>query len=179
MKRVLAVAATLLLLAYPILVFLSVNQGGGMILAASLFLVLAARAILAPAGSRLLPLAGCALVALYAVTRQDQVLMWYPVMVNLVMLATFALTLRRGPSMIERFARLRHPELPDAARPYLVRVTRVWCGFFVVNGTLALATALLGDLRWWAIYNGLISYVLMGMLMAGEWLVRPKHEAMQ
>ena len=177
MKRLLAVVATLLLLAYPVLVFLSVNQGGGMILAALLFLVLAARAILAPAGSRLLPLAGCALVVLYGVTRQDQVLMWYPVMVNLVMLVTFALTLKRGPSMIERFARLRHPNLPEAARPYLERVTQVWCGFFVINGSLALATVVMGNLQWWAIYNGLISYVLMGALMAGEWLVRPKHEA--
>ncbi len=38
---------------------------------------------------------------------------------------------------------------------------------------MALFTALYGDMRLWtATRNGMIAYLLMGALMAGEWLVR-------
>ena len=55
---------------------------------------------------------------------------------------------------------------------YTRRVTQVWCGFFVVNGLIAVATALWASPAAWALWNGLLSYVAMGVLMAGEWLVR-------
>ncbi len=55
---------------------------------------------------------------------------------------------------------------------YTRRVTQVWCGFFVLNGGLALCTALWASDAGWALYNGLVAYVLMGLLFAGEWLVR-------
>jgi uncharacterized membrane protein len=44
--------------------------------------------------------------------------------------------------------------------------------FFIVNGSIALFTALHGDMSIWTAWNGMLSYLLMGMLMAGEWLVR-------
>jgi uncharacterized membrane protein len=34
------------------------------------------------------------------------------------------------------------------------------------------ATALLASAAAWALYNGLLSYVAMGVLTGGEWLVR-------
>ena len=40
------------------------------------------------------------------------------------------------------------------------------------NGALAAFTIWHGDLALWSLYNGLISYGLMGALMAGEYLVR-------
>lgn len=51
-------------------------------------------------------------------------------------------------------------------------MTQVWCLFFLVNGTIALFTALHGDMRMWTTWNGMVSYLLMGTLMVGEWLVR-------
>ncbi|MFT3761471.1 MAG: hypothetical protein QM761_02440 [Pseudoxanthomonas sp.] len=98
----------------------------------------------------------------------------YPVLVNAALLLAFAASLRWPPSAIERIARLRHPDLPPAGVAYTRKVTWVWCGFFVVNGALALATALWAGERWWALYNGLIAYVLMGLLFAGEWWVRQR-----
>lgn len=96
----------------------------------------------------------------------------YPVLVNLGLLAVFALSLRRGPSAIERLARLRHPDLDAKGVAYCATVTKVWCAFFVVNGSLAAAVGWLGDDAQWALYNGLIAYILMGLLFAGEWLIR-------
>jgi uncharacterized membrane protein len=69
-------------------------------------------------------------------------------------------------------ARLTDPHLPDYAIAYTRRVTQVWCGFFVVNGLLALFTAFWVSPAVWAIYNGVVAYAAMGVLFAGEYLVR-------
>lgn len=96
----------------------------------------------------------------------------YPVLVNLGMLALFGYSLHAPPSIIERMARLSDPALPDYAIAYTRRVTQVWCGFFVINGALALVTALWASAALWSLYNGVVAYVLMGCLFAGEYLVR-------
>jgi len=101
----------------------------------------------------------------------------YPVLVNAMLLAVFATSLVYPPSVIERLARLREPELPASGVAYTRRVTQVWCGFFVVNGSIALGTALWASDATWALYNGLIAYGLMGVLFAGEWLVRRRVRA--
>ena len=101
----------------------------------------------------------------------------YPALVNGVMFGLFAMSLWRGPSVAERLARLREPNLPPAAVAYTRRVTQVWCGFFVVNGLIAVSTALWASTAIWTIYNGLLSYVAMGALMGGEWLVRRRVRA--
>lgn len=97
---------------------------------------------------------------------------WYPVLVNLMMLAVFGGSLFAGQTVIERLARLQQPDLPEKAVRYTRRVTQVWCVFFIINGTLAALLAWLGRYDWWTVYTGVIAYVLMGMLFAGEWLYR-------
>lgn len=74
--------------------------------------------------------------------------------------------------MIETFARLREPELPPQALPYIRKVTIVWCVFFVLNGGIALYTALFSRTQVWSLYNGAISYVPIGLLMTVEWVCR-------
>ena len=98
----------------------------------------------------------------------------YPVVINLGMLTVFALSLRSGPSAVERLARLQEPDLPASGVIYTRKVTWVWCGFFVFNGSVAFITVFASD-DIWALYNGLISYILMGVLFAGEYLVRRQH----
>jgi uncharacterized membrane protein len=96
----------------------------------------------------------------------------YPVMVNVAMLCAFGLSLISPPSMVERLARLREPDLPTEAILYTRRVTQVWCVFFVFNGSIALATALWASPDIWSLYNGAIAYLLMGLLFGGEYMVR-------
>jgi uncharacterized membrane protein len=96
----------------------------------------------------------------------------YPVFMNAAALAAFGATLVKPPSMIERLARLHDPGLPESGVRYTRRVTWVWCGFFVVNGSIALWTALAGSWQVWTLYNGMIAYVAMGLLLGGEWVVR-------
>lgn len=101
----------------------------------------------------------------------------YPVLVNAGMLAAFGFTLVSPPSMIERLARLREPDLPLDAIGYTRTVTMVWCGFFCLNGTIAFWTALWASPAVWSLYNGVIAYVLMGVLFGGEYLVRLRVQA--
>ena len=50
----------------------------------------------------------------------------------------------------------------------------IWCLFFIVNGAIALVTVLSKNQALWTLYNGLISYLLMGTLLGGEWLYRKR-----
>lgn len=118
-----------------------------------------------------------ALVALILASDSAGLVKLYPVLVNAFLLAGFAWTLRRGPPMVFRFALVRDKTLADSPeRPKVERycraVTLVWCGFFLANGAVAAATALwAGDLVW-TVYNGAVSYVLIGCLLGGEILFR-------
>ena len=96
---------------------------------------------------------------------------------NVAMLALFGASLLKGPTVVERLARLHDPALDAHGVAYTRRVTQVWCGFFIVNGSIGLATALWASEQTWALYNGFITYVLMGSLMGGEWLVRRRVRA--
>lgn len=112
------------------------------------------------------------LIAGVMIANSETLLRLYPAAVNAGLLALFGLSLYRAPPMIERFARLKHPDLPPAGVRYTRRVTQIWCVFFAANGALAAYTALFASREAWALYNGLIAYLLIGVLMGGEWLFR-------
>ena len=112
------------------------------------------------------------LAALTAWTNSETLLRLYPATMSLGMLLLFGFSLKVPPSMVERFARLHEPDLPLAGVRYTRRVTQVWCVFFIANGLFAAWTALYASRDEWALYNGLIAYLLMGALFSGEWLVR-------
>ncbi|MCH9691952.1 MAG: hypothetical protein K0U59_07825 [Gammaproteobacteria bacterium] len=101
-------------------------------------------------------------------------LLWYPVLCNAILFSLFAYSLRQPQTMIERLARLREPQLSPAGVIYTRKVTQVWCVFFIVNGSVAAFTAIYGNMELWTLYNGLLSYLLMGLLFCGEWLLRHK-----
>ena len=118
-------------------------------------------------------LAGTLLLLLIAVWGNDFLpLKLYPVLVNAAMLSIFAYSLFVPPSIVERWARMREPDLPAQSIGYTRRVTQIWCIFFVVNGALALVTALWASAATWSLYNGVIAYLLMGLLFAGEYGIR-------
>ncbi len=119
-------------------------------------------------------LAGIALCAASYLLKTHQWLLFYPVVVNLVMLAVFGGSLWTAMPLVERLARLREPNLPPEGVRYTRRVTLVWCGFFIGNGAMALYTVLHGDMHLWTLWNGMVAYILMGTLMAAEWLVRQR-----
>jgi uncharacterized membrane protein len=113
-----------------------------------------------------------AFAAVTATTNSELLLRLYPAAVSSGVLLLFAVSLHTPPSMVERFARLQQPDLPPEGVRYTRRVTQIWCIFLAANALTALYTALFASRDAWALYNGLIAYVLMGLLFAGEWIVR-------
>ncbi|MDX7990546.1 DNA gyrase subunit B [Xenorhabdus sp. Reich] len=106
--------------------------------------------------------------------RDHQLLMYYPVVVNAVLLALFGGSLRYGPPIIERMARFKEPDLPPEGVVYTRKVTYIWCLFFLFNGSVALGTCLYNDMNLWTLWNGMVSYLFIGLLLAIEWLVRQR-----
>ncbi len=111
------------------------------------------------------------------ITRSARILTFYPALVNLFFLVLFGHTLFVGPTMVYRFATLKDKSI--ATSPYRKKiaaycrnVTLVWCCFFIVNGTIALMSVFGESYRFWALYNGCIAYILIGLLFAGEFVVR-------
>lgn len=168
----------LLTLTYPVLVYVGLGSVGPRWLAILLVSVALLRAWATREKQWLWVAAGAMALALVAWwANQSLPLKLYPVLVNLALLMLFAISLKHPPSVIERLARFREPDLPPEAVRYTRWVTQVWCAFFVVNGGIALMTAVWASDAIWALYNGLIAYVLMAILFAGEWLVRQKVKA--
>jgi uncharacterized membrane protein len=113
----------------------------------------------------------CVLLALLAL-RPVLAMQAYPPIVNLCLAATFAWSLAHPPTVIERLARLRTPDLVPKAIAYTRSVTWVWTIFFLANAAIATACALWSTVAVWTLWNGLIAYLLIGALVAGELVVR-------
>lgn len=183
-----AIVSSILVIAYPIAIYLGLGRWStrtlGLVLLLLLGATLGTRIALRmrgldPAERRAhlwpvirVPLSVVGLVALATALDEARFLLILPVLVNVLLLVQFAASLRGSVSLVERFARLQDPELPPGGPRYCRTVTKVWCGFFVINGAIAGALGVLGLLSWWALYNGLIAYILMGALFTVEYIVR-------
>ena len=94
----------------------------------------------------------------------------YPVMMVAIAFGAFALSLR-GTPLVERFARGMGEILDDRGRVYCRKVTKAWTLFLAVNFLVTLSSVF-GPYDFWVLWNGLVSYLLMGALFLGEWLYR-------
>ncbi|WP_299776279.1 hypothetical protein [uncultured Pseudoteredinibacter sp.] len=125
-------------------------------------------------------LACLAIAAFSWLSGSDIWLKFYPVIINLGMLSLFSWSLLNPPPIIERLARLTEPELPEHAVRYTRAVTIVWVAFFAFNSVIAGALALFASDELWALYNGGIAYLIIGLIFAVERLYRnyyrSKHE---
>lgn len=168
-------ALVVLTVLYPLVVYVSIGRLAPQWLALLLLVLAVVRALTAQEKFWWVVAAGAAVLGLGSWWSDSALLVkLYPVWVNVVMLAVFGYSLVAPPTVVERLARLQEPDLPASGVRYTRKVTQLWCLFFVFNGTLAAVTALLCSDAVWALYNGLLTYVLMGCLMGGEWLLRSR-----
>ena len=98
----------------------------------------------------------------------------YPVIVSLSVAALFGTSLFFPPTVIERIARLTEHDLSPHGVIYTRKVTTVWTVFLIANAGVSAATALWGTLAQWMLWNSLLSYLCMGALFVGEWIVRQR-----
>ncbi|MCP3720239.1 hypothetical protein [Paraburkholderia sp. CNPSo 3281] len=106
------------------------------------------------------------------ITNSERLMRLYPSLVNIGLLVAFGATLVKGPSMVEKFARLTYADPPAHIVRYTRRVTQLWCGFFALNSLFSAWTALVWSAHAWSLYNGALAYGIIGALLAGEFVWR-------
>jgi len=97
-----------------------------------------------------------------------------PVLIQLMLMYFFGRTLLKGkgPSFIESFVRLEFPEFQPGISEYCRQLTILWTGFFAFNAIMCAALANWGSDFWWMLYNGVFIYLMIGLLMIGEYIYR-------
>ncbi len=96
----------------------------------------------------------------------------YPALISLGVFGLFFGSLFTAQPMVERIARVMHPDLPPQAVAHCRRVTRAWCLVLAANVLVSLYTAFGTSLSIWSLYNGVIIYCVFGAMLLGEYLLR-------
>jgi len=160
---------------YPFIIFFGIQYFPPSFFGLILLVMLALRyGVLLPSERPIL-LPVLILFVTYAVTatllRNTTMLLYYPALVNFSLCAVFLNSLRQGDPLLLRIIRARGWPISKHGPRYLYRLTAVWAGFFVLNGSVSIWTAT-KSIEMWTIYNGLLSYFLVAILVGGEWLFR-------
>jgi uncharacterized membrane protein len=74
--------------------------------------------------------------------------------------------------LIEHFARMVKPELRPAELAHCRTWTRIWGVYLLALAALGLALARWATLTVWTVYVGIVSYVLVAVLFAIEYVIR-------
>lgn len=98
-------------------------------------------------------------------------LKFYPPICNLILFLVFFGSLFTKETVIQKFARMCGDKLEKPAWNYTRKLTYVWCVFMFINLVISVWTIFLPD-NIWIIYNGCISYLLVGLLFGIEYIIR-------
>ena len=102
----------------------------------------------------------------------EEFLLWYPVGLSAAFFLIFTISIIFPPTVIEQIARGYSKHFPPIAVVHTRNVTIVWAVFFAINIFVSSWTVVYGGMEVWTLYNGLISYIIVGILVGGELLVR-------
>jgi uncharacterized membrane protein len=162
--------------AYPFVVYALHERISPTVFALGACLLLLLRAYFASTGFmhqlRLPLLVAAAALALLSIVDAVLAAKIYPALISLMVAALFANSLRHPPSLVERMAMLRDPDLSSTGRDYCRRVTWVWTVWLLSNAGIATLLAMLPSIELWLLWTGLVSYLCSGALFFGEMLVR-------
>ena len=101
-----------------------------------------------------------------------QVLKLYPIVVNFLIFLTFFLSLFSEETIIQKFAKIAEKGiLKEPVKIYTRKLTYIWCIFLFLQFLLSIITCFMSD-KIWMIYNGCLSYVLLGCFFAIEYAIR-------
>ncbi len=177
--KLLAVLNTLLVVGYPVAIYVGLTRFNARGVGLLMLLLLAPTFALKWRNARKedlfvavrVPLSIMLVAGLSALLNDKRVVLCVPVLINALLLAQFASSLRSTP-IVERFARMQQPALSAAQIAYCRSVTKVWCAFFVSNALLSAYFAVRGPLWLWTLYTGAIAYGLIGVVATVEYITR-------
>ncbi|MBX2809566.1 MAG: septation protein IspZ [Cellvibrionaceae bacterium] len=175
-QRVLAASIALAVLAYPLIIYFSINRHGPTLLAAGLWLLCALRFIALKhyrhRNQQLLLVCISIFCALVIAANSHQLLRYYPSLMNLGMATLFLYSLRTQTPLIARMASAMGQRPPPEAKHYIRNLTALWGLLLLLNTGISAYTACCTRLSFWSFYNGFAAYALIGLIIVGEWLYR-------
>lgn len=98
-------------------------------------------------------------------------LKFYPPICNFIIFIIFFSSIFSRETIIQKFARMCGDKLDKPAWNYTKNITYIWCVFTFINLLISIWTIFLSD-KIWILYNGCISYILVGLLFGIEYIVR-------
>lgn len=172
----------IVLLGYPVLIYLLHGQADPAQLLAGLLILLGLRALVSAWVLRrrvgwqvtlaAVLFAGAAIVLLAFHDVRMHWLRFYPMLFDLAVAAAFLGSLTGRQSLVERFARAMRHDLPPEGVIYTRRVTWAWGILMIAVAAASLYTAVDATLQQWSLFNGLLVYVVIGAAFAVEYAVR-------
>lgn len=156
---------------YPFIVFVALNEGVDLRFLALLLLLSAGISFFRNKNIWVF-LCVLLLSLCLVVCNNDLFLKLYPVLMNLSVCFIFALSLR-GTPLIEKIAKKMGHNLGPKQKEYTRRVTLAWAIFMLCLAIISLITVFLSN-EIWVMFNGLISYVLIAIMIGVEFVIRKK-----
>lgn len=161
---------------YPFLVYFGLSEYGIRPLAYALLIILSLRIILwqqfKPIEKTVLLVLVSFLCVLAAWTQSEELLRYYPVLMNAGFGAAFLLSLRSERSLIEQIMVVMNRDFPETAKGYLRGLTLAWGLLLMLNALVSFYTACCLSLKLWTIYNGAIAYLVFAVFTLGELVYR-------
>ena len=99
------------------------------------------------------------------------VVKYYPVVVNFLIFLMFFTSSFQKETVIQKIAKTMEPDIKPKALEYTRKLTYVWAAFTFLNWLVSIVTVFMSEAVW-ALYNGFISYLLIGMFFAVEYIIR-------
>ncbi len=112
------------------------------------------------------------IIALFCFTGLRE-LKLYPVVMNFCIFCVFFSSLFDKETIIQKFARMSEGggELHPKIKTYTKNLTYIWCVYLFFQFLFSFATLFMSD-RVWVIFNGCVSYILLGTFFAIEYVFR-------
>ncbi|GFO71586.1 hypothetical protein BJAS_P1201 [Bathymodiolus japonicus methanotrophic gill symbiont] len=177
MQIILRIIISVVVLLYPFLVYRGVQEGGvwfAHAVIAGIYFYQAVKTRKTPVRVQKLVIVLSLLVG--TIFYQELVAKLIPIIIQLTLMLFFGKTLLKGkgPSLVERFARLDFPDqpMPLILVNYCRNLTLVWAGFFAFNVVTCVVLALFAPVEWWAVFTGVLIFLLSVLLMVAEYFWR-------
>lgn len=127
-------------------------------------------------GNKVTPLIMCGCALVFIITKSDIVIKFYPCWITAVFGWMFLSSLIHKDPIILKFAKLWDTSIPvhpgyDQISRYCITWNWIWVAFFTFQLVINFYLAMWGSSRAWAIYNGLVSYLLQGLMFVLQFSV--------
>lgn len=96
---------------------------------------------------------------------------FYPPVVNFCLFLIFFTSIFQEKTVIQKMVLLMEPDAGEAVMNYTRKLTYIWAIFTFLNFLVSFVTVFASE-KIWAVYNGCISYVLVGLVFIIEYCVR-------